>query len=98
MFAVTDHNCVDWYPVLREEGDKQGVYVFPGVEVSVNRCHLLVVRVPFARLAPAFFRAIADSSAPDGPAGGFSAANRAALFHDTAARVYRIDGAASGRR
>jgi len=29
---------------------------------------------------------------------GFSAANRAALFHDTAARVYRIDGAASGRR
>jgi predicted TIM-barrel fold metal-dependent hydrolase len=29
---------------------------------------------------------------------GFSAADRAALFHDTAARVYRIDGAASGRR
>jgi len=43
VFAVTDHNRVDWYPVLREEGDKQGVYVFPGVEVSVNRCHLLIV-------------------------------------------------------
>ncbi|MEX2223224.1 MAG: hypothetical protein WEG40_15645 [Candidatus Rokuibacteriota bacterium] len=42
-FAVTDHNRVDWYPVLREEGDKHGVYVFPGVEVSVNRCHLLIV-------------------------------------------------------
>src|SRR6266849_4428645 len=43
VFAVTDHNRVDWYPVLRKEGDKQGVYVFPGDEVSVNRCHLLIV-------------------------------------------------------
>jgi ABC-type lipoprotein export system ATPase subunit len=43
VFAVTDHNRVDWYPVLREEGDRQGVYVFPGAEVSINRCHLLIV-------------------------------------------------------
>jgi DNA repair exonuclease SbcCD ATPase subunit len=43
VFAVTDHNRVDWYPALREEGDRQGVYVFPGVEVSVNRCHIVVV-------------------------------------------------------
>jgi ABC-type lipoprotein export system ATPase subunit len=43
VLAVTDHNRVDWYPVLREEGDKQGIYVFPGVEVSINRCHLLVI-------------------------------------------------------
>lgn len=43
VVAVTDHNRVDWYPCLRDEGDKHGVYVFPGVEVSVNRCHLLVV-------------------------------------------------------
>ena len=43
VFAVTDHNRVDWYPVLREEGDKHGVFVFPGVEVSINRCHLLMV-------------------------------------------------------
>jgi hypothetical protein len=43
VVAVTDHNRVDWYPVLQEEGDKHGVYVFPGLEVSVNRCHLLIV-------------------------------------------------------
>ena len=43
VFAVTDHNRVDWYPVLREEGDKHDVFVFPGVEISINRCHLLMV-------------------------------------------------------
>ena len=43
VFAVTDHNRVDWYPVLREEGDKHNVFVFPGVEVSINRCHLLLI-------------------------------------------------------
>lgn len=43
VFAVTDHNRVDWYPCLREEGDNHGIYVFAGVEVSINRCHLLVV-------------------------------------------------------
>ena len=43
VFAVTDHNRVDWYPVLREEGDKHDIFVFPGVEVSINRCHLLMV-------------------------------------------------------
>jgi energy-coupling factor transporter ATP-binding protein EcfA2 len=43
IFAVTDHNRVDWYPCLREEGEKVGVYVFPGVEVSINRCHLLIL-------------------------------------------------------
>ena len=31
VFAVTDHNRVDWYPALREEGDRQGIYVFPGI-------------------------------------------------------------------
>ncbi|PIE24044.1 MAG: hypothetical protein CSA62_04355 [Planctomycetota bacterium] len=45
-FAVTDHNRVDWYPCLKEEGDANGVFVFPGVEVSVNRCHLLVIWDP----------------------------------------------------
>ena len=43
VFAVTDHNRVDWYPVLREEGEKHDVFVFPGVEVSINRCHLLMI-------------------------------------------------------
>jgi ABC-type lipoprotein export system ATPase subunit len=43
VLAVTDHNRVDWFSVLREEGDKHGVFVFPGVEVSINRCHLVLV-------------------------------------------------------
>lgn len=41
VVAVTDHNRVDWYPVLKAEGDKRGVTVFPGMEFSVNGCHLL---------------------------------------------------------
>lgn len=43
VLAVTDHNRVDWYPVLREAGEECGVYVFPGLEFSVNRCHLLAI-------------------------------------------------------
>src|SRR4051812_22529886 len=43
VIAVTDHNRVDWYPVLREAADEAGVFVFPGAEVSVNGCHLLFV-------------------------------------------------------
>lgn len=43
VMAVTDHNRVDWYPVLREAGDELGVFVFPGLEVSVNRCHILTI-------------------------------------------------------
>jgi hypothetical protein len=43
VFAVTDHNRVNCYPTLREEGLKRGVYVFLGVEVSINPCHLLIV-------------------------------------------------------
>lgn len=43
VFAVTDHNRVDWYPVLKKAGDSVGVFVFPGMEFSVNGCHLLAV-------------------------------------------------------
>lgn len=43
VFAVTDHNRVDWYPVLREAGDAAGVSVFPGLEFSVQGCHLLAI-------------------------------------------------------
>ena len=43
VLAVADHNRVDWYPLLREEGEKVGVYVFPAVEFSVNRCHLIAI-------------------------------------------------------
>ncbi|MDP9358040.1 MAG: AAA family ATPase [Chloroflexota bacterium] len=43
VIAVTDHNQIDWYPVLRQAGDELGVFVFPGVEVSVNGCHLLFI-------------------------------------------------------
>lgn len=43
VIAVTDHNRVDWYPVLRNAGEEHGVWVFPGTEVSVNGCHLLAI-------------------------------------------------------
>ena len=43
VIAVTDHNCIDWYPVLAEEGEKVGLAVFPGLEISVNGCHLLII-------------------------------------------------------
>src|SRR5215467_2852602 len=48
----------------------------------------------FARLAPAFFRAIADSSAPDGPAGGFSA--RCRVGPSIAGTVDEVAGAVVG--
>lgn len=41
VIAVTDHNRVDWWPVLRHAGKKHRMAVFPGIEISVNRCHLL---------------------------------------------------------
>lgn len=43
VLAVSDHNRVDWYPALREAGDAVGVFVFPALEFSVNRCHLLAI-------------------------------------------------------
>lgn len=43
ILAVTDHNTVDWWPELREAGERHGVFVFPGLEVNVNKCHLLVI-------------------------------------------------------
>ena len=43
VIAVTDHNRVDWYPTLNEAGEACGVCVFPGLEVSVNGCHLIVL-------------------------------------------------------
>ncbi len=43
VIAVTDHNRVDWYPVLRDAGRPLGIVVFPGLEFSVNGCHLLAV-------------------------------------------------------
>jgi AAA domain len=43
VIAVTDHNRLDWYPALRAAGDRAGVFVFPGLEISVNGCHLLAV-------------------------------------------------------
>lgn len=41
VLAITDHNRVDWWPVMRDEGRSKGVHVFPGIEISVNRCHLI---------------------------------------------------------
>lgn len=43
VIAVTDHNRVDWYPILKQAGDELGIFVFPGTEVSVNGCHLLFI-------------------------------------------------------
>lgn len=39
--AVSDHNRLDWCPLLFAEGKKKGVTVFPGLEISVNGCHLI---------------------------------------------------------
>ena len=43
VIAVTDHNRLDWYPAVRAAGDQGGVCVFPGLEISVNGCHLLAI-------------------------------------------------------
>jgi len=43
VIAVTDHNRVDWWPAMSAAGKPQGVTVFPGVEISVNRCHLVAI-------------------------------------------------------
>jgi ABC-type lipoprotein export system ATPase subunit len=43
LIAVTDHNRLDWWPVLHAAGERAGVAVFPGLEVSVNGCHLLAI-------------------------------------------------------
>lgn len=43
VMAASDHNRTDWYPLLREAGEKVGVFVFPALEFSANRCHLLAI-------------------------------------------------------
>jgi len=43
VLAVSDHNRVDWYPCLKKAGETRGVFVFPAMEFSVNRCHLLAI-------------------------------------------------------
>ena len=43
VIAVTDHNRLDWYPVVRAAGERAGVFVFPGLEISVNGCHLIAI-------------------------------------------------------
>lgn len=43
--AITDHNAVAWIDCIREEGNKRGITVFPGVEItcSDSKIHLLVI-------------------------------------------------------
>jgi ABC-type lipoprotein export system ATPase subunit len=43
VIAVTDHNRLDWYPAVRAAGERAGVFVFPGLEISVNGCHLIAI-------------------------------------------------------
>ena len=43
IIAVTDHNRLDWWPALRDAGEDLGVFVFPGLEINVNKCHLLAL-------------------------------------------------------
>jgi hypothetical protein len=43
VIAVTDHNRVDWWPMLAAAGREHGVTVFPGLEINVNKCHLLML-------------------------------------------------------
>lgn len=43
--AITDHNAVTWIDCIREEGNKRGIIVFPGVEItcSDSKIHILVI-------------------------------------------------------
>lgn len=43
VMAVTDHNRVDWWPVLNKAGEELGVFVFPGIEINVGKCHLMAI-------------------------------------------------------
>lgn len=43
ILAVTDHNTVAWWPVLSELGAELGIFVFPGIEININKCHLLAI-------------------------------------------------------
>ena len=43
IMAVTDHNRIDWWPLLHQAGQEFGVFVFPGLEINVNKCHLLAI-------------------------------------------------------
>ena len=43
--AVTDHNAISWIDKIRDCGRKEGVVVFPGVEItcSDSKVHLLIL-------------------------------------------------------
>lgn len=43
--AITDHNTANWIDTIRIEGEKRGIIVFPGVEItcSDSKIHLLVL-------------------------------------------------------
>lgn len=43
VMAVSDHNRLDWFPILSEAGSKYGVSVFPGIEFNVNKCHMMAI-------------------------------------------------------
>ncbi len=43
VVAVTDHNTVSWWPTLNQVGEELGVFVFPGTEINVNKCHLMAI-------------------------------------------------------
>ncbi|MGH3631654.1 MAG: PHP domain-containing protein, partial [Sciscionella sp.] len=43
IMAVTDHNRVDWWPSLYAAGRRHGVTVFPGLEVNVTKCHVVMI-------------------------------------------------------
>lgn len=43
--AITDHNSIEWVDSIKTEGNKRGVIVFPGVEItcSDSKIHMLVI-------------------------------------------------------
>jgi DNA repair ATPase RecN len=43
IIAVTDHNTIAWWPILDKIGSELGVFVFPGLEININRCHLMAI-------------------------------------------------------
>lgn len=44
--AITDHNSAEWIDVMVQAGKDKGLVIFPGVEISLEQCHLVALFDP----------------------------------------------------
>lgn len=44
--AVTDHNTAEWIDKMKQAGQAAGLVIFPGVEISLEQCHLIALFDP----------------------------------------------------